>query len=119
MSRPRPCPCGASLSYADHCGPLHRGDAVAASAEDLMRSRYSAFVLGETTYLLDTWHSSTRPRKLTLDLDVRWTGLEIAFAQGGPFDTKGTVEFRASHVGGVQHERSSFLREGGRWYYVE
>lgn len=118
MSRPRPCPCGAPLSYDDHCGPLHRGEATAASAEDLMRSRYSAFVLGDVAYLQATWHPSTRPKRLDLDPRVRWTGLEIVFAHGGPFDTKGTVEFRAGHEHGVQHERSEFLRQDGRWYYL-
>jgi SEC-C motif-containing protein len=83
-----------------------------------MRSRYSAFVLGEARYLLDTWHPSTRPRRLTLDPDIRWTGLQVLHAQGGPFETEGVVEFRASWVGGAQQERSTFVREAGRWYYV-
>jgi SEC-C motif-containing protein len=84
-----------------------------------MRSRYSAFAVGDVAYLQATWHPSTRPKRLDLDPQVRWTGLEILYAQGGPFDTKGTVEFRANHVGGSQHERSDFVREAGRWFYVD
>ena len=84
-----------------------------------MRSRYSAFVVGDTAYLLDTWHPSTRPARLRLDRGVRWLGLQIVEAAGGPFDTEGTVEFKARHEGGVQHERSRFRRERGRWLYLD
>ena len=89
-----------------------------------MRSRYSAFALGETGYLLETWHSTTRPRALDLDRDLRWTGLDVLSTSGGsPLDADGTVEFRAHHVGagraGAQHERSRFAREDGRWRYLD
>ncbi len=84
-----------------------------------MRSRYSAFVLRDVAYLLASWHPSTRPKKLTLDPDTRWVGLEVLSASGGVFDTAGIVEFRATHQVGVQTERSHFVREGGRWYYVD
>ena len=89
-----------------------------------MRSRYSAFVLGEATYLLETWHPRTRPRSLDLDPGVRWTGLEILATTGGSmFDREGTVEFRASYlvdrVPGAQHERSRFVRDAGRWRYLD
>jgi SEC-C motif-containing protein len=84
-----------------------------------MRSRYSAFVLRDAEYLLASWHPSMRPKKLTLDPDTRWVGLEVLSASGGVFDTEGIVEFRATHDRGVQVERSSFVREGGRWYYVD
>jgi SEC-C motif-containing protein len=89
-----------------------------------MRSRYSAFVLGDTGYLLATWHPRTRPATLHLDPDVRWTGLDVVAASGGsPLEAEGTVEFRAHHVvagsTGAQHERSRFLRDGGRWFYLD
>jgi SEC-C motif-containing protein len=85
-----------------------------------MRSRYSAFVVGDPAYLLATWHPRTRPRTLQLDPDVRWTGLEIVATSGGAMlDAEGTVEFRASRVGGVQAERSRFVREAGRWFYLD
>ena len=85
-----------------------------------MRSRYSAFVVGDPAYLLATWHPSTRPRTLELDPDVRWTGLDVVATTGGSmFESDGTVEFRAHRVGGVQHEHSRFRRDGGRWFYVD
>lgn len=84
-----------------------------------MRSRYSAFVLRDVDYLLASWHPSTRPKKLTLDPNIRWVGLEVLSATGGVFDTTGMVEFRATHDQGTQSERSTFVREGGRWYYVD
>jgi SEC-C motif-containing protein len=89
-----------------------------------MRSRYSAFVLSDAAYLLDTWHPATRPRTVDLDGDVRWTGLEILATTGGSLlAAEGTVEFRAAYVrdgrSGAQHEHSRFLREGGRWRYVD
>lgn len=89
-----------------------------------MRSRYSAFVLGDPAYLLATWHPRTRPADLDLDPDVRWTGLDVlATAAGSPFEAEGTVTFRAHHVvagrAGAQHERSRFLREQGRWFYLD
>jgi SEC-C motif-containing protein len=78
-----------------------------------MRSRYSAFALGDVPYLRRTWHRSTRPRRLELDPGVRWTGLEILAS------TESTVEFRATSTAGVLHERSRFVQEDGRWYYVD
>ena len=117
---PRRCPCGTGLPYAECCGRLHDGTASAATAEQLMRSRYSAFVVGDPAYLLATWHPRTRPHTLELDPDVRWTGLEIVATTGGSMlDTEGTVAFRASRVDGVQSERSRFRRENGRWFYLD
>lgn len=89
-----------------------------------MRSRYTAFATGDDGYLLRSWHASTRPERLDLDADVRWLRLDIlAKAAGGPFDTAGVVEFEAIHRDaggrGVLHERSSFVREDGHWYYVD
>jgi SEC-C motif-containing protein len=88
-----------------------------------MRSRYSAFAVGDSDYLLRTWHRSTRPDELNLDDGVRWTHLEILGSQaGGLFDDTGTVEFRAHHRQsgrrGVLHERSEFERDNGLWFYV-
>lgn len=124
-----PCPCGRGLPYAACCGPLHRGEATAATAELLMRSRYSAFAVGNAAHLLATWHPSTRPPALELEPGRRWTGLQVLATTGGGFlDAEGTVEFtaRSAEDGGaggagrpeVQHEVSRFVREGGRWLYV-
>ena len=88
-----------------------------------MRSRYSAFAVGRSQYLLDTWHPSTRPPALELDPEVRWTRLEILGSTGGSLlEHQGTVEFRASYrrgrETGVQHENSRFLRVDSRWLYL-
>jgi len=112
------------LPYDECCGPFHRGDAVAPTAERLMRSRYSAYLRGLPEYLLETWHPSTRPAELVLDPRLRWYRLDIlGRTRGGMLDTEGTVEFRASYridtQPGSQHEVSSFVREGGRWFYVD
>jgi SEC-C motif domain protein len=124
----RRCPCGTGLPYAECCGALHdgitTGTATAGTAEQLMRSRYSAFVVGDGAYLLATWHPATRPTALDLDDDVRWTGLDVLTTTGGSLlADEGTVEFRAHYVrgreAGAQHENSRFLREDGRWRYLD
>jgi SEC-C motif-containing protein len=84
-----------------------------------MRSRYSAYVVGNTDYLLATWHPSTRPQSLKLDESTKWRGLSILGArQGGPGHSRGTVEFEAAYAGGSQRENSTFVREDGHWFYV-
>jgi SEC-C motif-containing protein len=120
----RRCPCGIGLPLAECCGRLHDGTVTAATAEQLMRSRYSAFALGDAGYLLGTWHPTTRPRSLELDGDVRWTGLDVLATTGGSLlSSEGTVEFRAHYVSGrtagAQHENSRFVRDGGQWRYLE
>ena len=88
-----------------------------------MRSRYSAFALGDARYLAETWHPRTRPERLDLDPDVRWVGLRIVDAPEVGTDTAGIVEFRARWRHGAQtgeqHERSRFRRAGGRWWYLD
>ncbi len=120
-----PCPCGDARGYAQCCQPLHRG-APAASAVDLMRSRYSAYVLRDEDYLLASWHADTRPASLRLAVQQpapSWLGLAIkAHAQQDA--DHATVEFIARfRVGGGRaqrlHERSRFVREDGRWYYLD
>lgn len=118
------CPCGQGLPYADCCGRLHRGEADAPTAEALMRSRYAAFAVGDADYLLRSWHTRTRPPRLFLDSAQRWTGLEVlGTEQGGLFDSAGTVEFRARYREGgrpgTMTERSRFVREEGRWVYLD
>ncbi|MFH7335386.1 YchJ family protein [Streptomyces sp. MB22_4] len=116
----RTCPCGLPLSYDACCGRFHAGAAKAPTAELLMRSRYSAFVKGDTGYLLRTWHPRTRPERLDLDPRTRWTGLEILDGtDGSAFHSTGTVTFRASYRGGSLHERSRFERVDGAWVYVD
>lgn len=120
------CPCLSGEPFGECCARFLTGAADAPTAVQLMRSRYSAFVVGDTGYLLATWHPSTRPTALELDPAIRWIRLDIlGREQGGPLDRDGIVEFRAHYrrngergERGEQHEASSFVREGGRWRYV-
>lgn len=95
------------------------------TAEALMRSRFEAFRAGDAAWLLASWHPSTRPAALDLTDNPQWRGLQIVDTiAGSASDETGIVEFRATHLapgGGVdvQHERSRFAREDGRWYYVD
>lgn len=87
-----------------------------------MRSRYSAFAVGNAAYLLASWHPSTRPRRLELDPGDRWTRLEVVHSSGGMLDTEGVVEFRAHcstrSGASVLHEVSRFARHEQAWLYV-
>ena len=118
------CPCGWGAPYDECCGRLHRGEP-APTAAALMRSRYSAFAVGDAAYLSRTWHPSTRPRPIILDPSRAWIGLHVLGAtRGGLLDTDGEVEFVARWQDadgnrGRHHERSSFVREQGRWVYVD
>lgn len=117
------CPCGLDKAYDDCCGTLHSGAATAATAELLMRSRFSAFAVGDEAYLLRTWHPTTRPAEVGFDRKQRWTRLEIlGTTGGGPFHTEGTVEFRAHFTYRGQpdslDENSRFVRDDGQWSYL-
>jgi len=125
------CPCGRvdargkPLTLAQCCGRFITPDlAIAApDAPSLMRSRYSAFVLRDASYLLATWHASTRPAHLDLEPDVKWLGLEVR--QARVVDAEhAEVEFvarqrDASGRAHRLHERSRFERQQGRWFYVD
>ena len=121
-----PCPCrlpAALPRYADCCGRFHATAEAAPDAEALMRSRYSAFVLGLSDYLLATWHTSTRPPILEPDpAGLKWLGLEVRRHVITDID-HASVEFVArSKLGGRAHrlhELSRFVCEDGRWYYVD
>ncbi|WP_067484040.1 YchJ family protein [Actinomadura hibisca] len=123
MAKTRPCPCGLPETYQECCGRLHRGRARAATAEQLMRSRYSAFAVRDAAYLLASWHPATRPPALDFDRGLRWEGLEIVRTEDGtPFHDRGVVEFRArftqnDHPGEL-HEVSRFTRHDGAWVYL-
>lgn len=123
MTDPDNCPCGRGR-YADCCGPFHAGRDQAATAESLMRSRYSAFALGLTDYLWRTWHPRTRPENVVIDASDSWSGLELLDVVGGePDDQEGLVEFVAHFTDGGQvgrlQERSRFVRRAGRWMYLD
>ncbi len=116
------CSCGSALAYAACCGRWHKGEPVP-TAEALMRSRYAAFVRGDARYLLDTWHPSTRPPTIMFDPKQKWLGFKIV-ASGTTAEDAAEVEFIARYRIGLAsakrlHERSRFVREGGRWLYVD
>ncbi|MFE6994838.1 YchJ family protein [Microbacterium sp. NPDC057659] len=117
------CPCSSGNVYSECCGPIIAG-APAPTAERLMRSRFTAFVIGDEQYLLRSWHPSTRPGGLDLDDATRWLWLEITLTEGGgSFDAEGTVVFVAAYRDasgrGELRERSRFVREGRDWLYVD
>ncbi len=118
------CPCGSGDSYRNCCGRYIGTGTPAPTAERLMRSRYTAYVLGDAGYLSTTWHRHTRPPDLTLDGRVEWLRLEVRGHTGGrPGDSEGEVEFvahyRAGGKMGRMHELSRFLFEDGRWFYFD
>jgi SEC-C motif-containing protein len=119
----RECPCGSAKTYADCCGVWHGGLALgdhAPTPEALMRSRYSAYVLGLIDYLLATWHPSTAPGELELP-PIKWLGLEVRHAEMA--GDAGVVEFvaRCKDNGRAErmHETSRFVRQQGRWLYID
>lgn len=134
-----PCPCGraaapapgrrpgtppATLRYADCCGRyLDRGDTTPApDAESLMRSRYTAFVAERADYLLATWHPRTRPAALEFDTGAKWLGLTVrSHRSTGPDQAEVAFVARYRVAGRAVRlsETSRFVREGGRWFYVD
>jgi SEC-C motif-containing protein len=137
-SSPALCPCGGG-QYATCCGPFISGAAIPRSAEQLMRSRYSAYTLRDEPYLRATWHASTRPQDAILDPDekLQWLGLEVKSAlrlrqrKANLPDEQRVEDFvefvaRCKSGGRAQrmHEVSRFLREPDslgepRWFYVD
>ncbi|MDD2546032.1 MAG: YchJ family metal-binding protein [Burkholderiaceae bacterium] len=127
---PTLCPCGRlssrrqPLAYADCCGRYleHFDTTPAPDAESLMRSRYSAFVLERADYLRATWQAGHGPAALDFEAGARWLGLEVRSHR--VLDAEhAEVEFVARYrLGGRAvrlHERSRFVREAGRWAYVD
>lgn len=115
------CPCQSGHAYAACCARYHQGIA-APTAEALMRSRYSAYLSENERYLLDSWHPTTRPASVSFEAGTKWLGLTLKSAQ--ETHNKAEVEFVACYkVGGASavrlHERSRFVREAGRWFYVD
>jgi SEC-C motif-containing protein len=118
------CPCGSRSDYLACCGPLHHGEYQARSAEELMRSRYSAYARHDVDYLFRTWHPRTRPVDVNADPGITWIGLEVTdTVAGGADDDRGEVEFTARFESagreGRLQERSRFERRAGRWVYVD
>lgn len=124
MNTNQACPCGSGADYEDCCSHCHQSPLNAATAEALMRARYSAYVMGNRDFILQTWHPDTRPPQLDLDPDNVWTGLIIHnTVNGGANDTDGTVEFTAMLVSNGTptqvREYSQFLRGPSGWQYLD
>ena len=118
------CPCGSRLDVGRCCDRFIGGEELPETAEQLMRSRYSAFVLCNEPYLLATWHPDTRPSRVRFDQKQRWLGLQVrAIQAGGVADDTGSVEFvarfKVDGKGHRLHEVSRFERIDGRWYYLD
>ena len=88
-----------------------------------MRSRFSAYAVGDSDYVWRSWHPRTRPERVAPDPSIRWLRLEILAAAAGADADVETVEFRAHFTGpngaGVLHERSRFVERAGRWFYLD
>ncbi len=123
------CPCGSGLAYTECCAPCHRGLSFPATAEQLMRSRFSAYACQQVDYLVETTHPDTRHGRLAVDIaawaeQAEFHRLEVLkTVQGGPADKVGKVEFIAHfrQQGRLQklHEVSRFKRYKKRWMYVD
>jgi SEC-C motif-containing protein len=122
------CPCGRAdargktLAFEACCGRYLDHETPAPDAESLMRSRYSAFVLGRQAYLLASWHPSTRPAELALEPSLKWLGLTVREHRVLDADHAEVAFVARSRQAGRGHrleERSRFVREGGRWLYID
>ena len=123
------CVCGKGTSTETCCRPLLRGEVRARTAEELLRSRYAAYVLGEMDYVFATHDPATqegldREGSERWSKEATWQGLEIvATERGGEDDSEGVIEFIARFsVKGVaqsHHERAQFARKDGTWFFVD
>jgi SEC-C motif-containing protein len=113
------CPCGRGVARHLCCLPLLRGERQADTAEELMRSRYTAFAVGDADYLWRTWHPRTRPEKVTVDPEVQWTGLSIVAASDDEVEFRATYLDPGSQRTGTLHERSRFAVRARRWFYID
>ncbi|MCW8831618.1 MAG: YchJ family metal-binding protein [Gammaproteobacteria bacterium] len=116
------CPCGSGESFAHCCEKLLNGSATAETAEQLMRSRYSAYAEENENYLKNTWHAETRPETIEFVPTIKWTRLRIKNTdKGGVNDEQGTIEFIATYKTNGRafqlHEVSRFVRINGCWVY--
>ncbi|MDH4162586.1 MAG: YchJ family protein [Nitrospirota bacterium] len=123
------CPCGSTRTYQDCCGPVIAGQRRAETAQELMRSRYSAYVMKEIPWLRASLHPANRAdfnEATTRSWAERaeWQGIAIVnTVAGGPSDTKGQVEFivkfMENGVAQEHRERSNFEKIDGAWYFTE
>ncbi len=119
------CICGSGLNYPDCCGRFHSGAAQPATAEALMRSRFSAYAKRDVDYLLATWDTPKRPASIDFSKETAvWQKLSIVSTKkGGAQDSKGIVEFKAYYLQDGEdhfmHEISRFVKTNARWLYLD
>lgn len=124
MDKDSLCPCGSGSTYAVCCLPVIGDHQLATTAEMLMRSRYTAFVIQHAPHIQKTWHLNTRPKVLNFeDHPVVWLGLEVHSCRDGQAaDSSGTVDFTCSYLENGQlcslRELSQFRKVDGLWYYL-
>lgn len=125
MNKQEQCPCGSKNLFPECCMPIIQGNGRAETAEQLMRSRYTAFSKKENEYLLASWAKETRPKQLDTDeVPIKWIGLEILDTEeGSSEDNSGTVSFIASFIvsGHLCHlqEKSRFTKKDDVWFYLD
>ena len=124
MNNPENCPCGSEKSFSQCCEKYLKGNAKTETAEQLMRSRYCAYVKENESYLKHTWHEDTRPETIEFETSIKWTRLRIKNTEkGGVNDEQGTVEFIATYKNNGRafqlHENSRFVRNEGDWVYLD
>jgi SEC-C motif-containing protein len=106
------------------CGP-YLADFEGTPAPDvpsLMRSRYTAYVMGDEAYLLGTWHAGTRPASVDIDPAMKWLGLEVRahrLTGADSAEVEFVARYRVNGRGARLHETSRFVRESGRWFYID
>lgn len=119
------CLCGSSLSYSDCCGRYHSGEQLPATAEQLMRSRFTAYAHRNVDYLMASWDTGKRPTSIDFSKETaQWHTLQIINCKKGDAkDNKGIVEFKAFYnqegIEYFMHEISRFIKTGQRWLYLD
>ncbi|SJL82902.1 hypothetical protein VPAL9027_00843 [Vibrio palustris] len=121
------CQCGSSALYAECCGPVHHDPSRASTPEQLMRARYCAHALGLVDFVVNTYHPSCQAEQeraaIAASIQNEWQGLEVIGYSAGSHDNEGFVHFKAYFDDNSQthclEENSRFLREDGRWYYID
>lgn len=128
MSKINHCPCGSKKNYSVCCELIHNKHSLAVTPELLMRSRYSAHVKGLTQYIIDTYHPSCNAEELkegiedSIELD--WRKLKVISSHlSDKSGNEGFVSFKATYSEDGQlyqlKELSRFLKENGKWYYID
>ncbi len=125
MSSETSCPCGSGKLLSACCAQILVDHSKALNAQQLMRSRYTAYTLADNEYLLESWAAETRPAELDVkDPAIQWIGLDIeGCGQGEKEDTAGTVTFTARFLSSGHHcklhEQSRFIKRDNLWYYLD